>query len=183
MKKEKIEYLYDNLIYNIRHIRGNIRKFISGLKRWFSYFKVLINVYDFDYFSILEVERHQIIRVRNNIAKYQNYEDFHRDVQRMDLALKLLDIIEENGCSELNGPGFITKPCNNGLSELVPDSSSKWTIPVYVNTTNSERFHKVSKDNFEDPRIGDLMKDSLRIEKAWYLYNKLRLYWLRSWWD
>ena len=35
----------------------------------------------------------------------------------------------------------------------------------------------------EEPKIGVLIKDNLRIEKAWYLYNKIRYNHLRDWWD
>ena len=98
--KTKIEDWYDDLVFNLRHIRGNTRAFFTGLGRWFSYFKILVNVYDFDYSSIIVVERHQITRVRDSIIKYQSHVNWERDVDHINLALKLLDIIEEDGCSE-----------------------------------------------------------------------------------
>lgn len=73
--KTTIEDWYDDLVFDLRHIQGNIRAFFTGLGRWFSYFKVLMKVYDFDYSSILEVERHQITRVRDAIVKYQSHVD------------------------------------------------------------------------------------------------------------
>ena len=164
--KTKIEDWYDDLVFDLRHIRGNIRAFFTGIGRWFSYFKVLMKVYDFDYSSILVVERYQITRVRDAIIKYQSYVNWERNVQHMNLALKLLDIIEEDGCAKLEGPGFHTEPYKNGLYRVVQDPDSKWTLPVYVNTPNSERFTCISKDKFDDPRSGNLMKDYLRIEIA-----------------
>ncbi len=181
--KTKIEDWYDDLVFNLRHIRGNTEAFFTGLGRWFSYFKVLMNIYDFDHSSILAVEKHQITRVRNAIAKYQNHVDWERDVKHMNLALKLLDIIEEDGCVRLIGPGFKTEPYKNGLYRVVDDPDSKWVLPVYVNTSNSQRFLSIDKSQFEDPRVGPLMRDHLRVEKAWHLYHKLRVYHLRSWWD
>lgn len=181
--KTKIEDWYDDLVFDLRHIRGNIRAFFTGIGRWFSYFKVLMKVYDFDYSSILVVERYQITRVRDAIIKYQSYVNWERDVQHMNLALKLLDIIEKDGCAERIGPGFITEPYKDGSYRLVSDPDSKWVIPIYVNTTNSERFCKIPKDKFEDPKFGPLMKDHLRVQKAWYLYHKLLTYHMRSWWD
>lgn len=181
--KTTIEDWYDNLIFNLRHLRVNIQSFCTGLGRWLSYFKVLINVYDFDYSSILTVERYQIIRVKDAIMKYQSHMNWKRDVQHMNLALKLLDIIEKDECAELIGPGFRTEPYKDDLYRLVSNPDSKWVMPIYVNTTNSERFCKISKDKFEDPKVGPLMKDHLRVQKAWYLYHKLRTYHMKSWWD
>ena len=174
--KTKVEDWYDNLVFNLRHIRENTRAFFTGLGRWFSYFKVLMNIYDFDYSSILAVERHQITRVRDTITKYQNHIGWERDVKHMNIALKLLDIIEEDGCVELVGLDSKIEPYENGLYRVVDDSDLKWILPVYVNTFNSERFLSIDKSQFEDPRVGPLMKDHLRVEKAWHLYHKLRVY-------
>lgn len=181
--KEKIEDWFDIIVYRITDIRGLIQEFFLGLKRWFSYYKVLMNVYDFDHSSILSVEKHQIARVRDDITRFQSYTNWERDVRYINLALKLIDIIEEDGCSILHGGGLHFEPCGDGTSKVVHDPESKWTMPIYVNTSNSERFCKIPKDKFKDSTIGPLMKDHLRIEKAWHLYHKLRVYHMRSWWD
>lgn len=181
--KEKIKEQWDNLCYNARHLRGNILYFFEGLGRWFSYFNVLRKSYDFDYSSIINVEEKQITRVRNSILKYQHHVNYERDVYWMNMALKLLAIIQEDGCSILKGPGFVTKPFKDGLSELVPDPESKWIMPIYVNTRNAKRFMTIEMEEYEDPRIGPLMKDHLRIEKAWTLYYRLRSQYTRQWWD
>lgn len=183
MKRIKIEDWYEDLIYDIRHIRGKIRYFFESLGRWFSYYKVLRKIYDFDYSSIIEVERYQIIRVRDSITKYQSYVDWERDVYWMNMALKLLDIIEDEGGVELIGKGFSTEPCENGLYRVVDNPDSRWVLSAYVNINNSKRFIPIKKEKFEDPKVGPLMKSHLREEKAWYLYHKLRIYKMRSWWD
>lgn len=181
--KTKLKDWYEDLTYNIRHIRGNIRYFFESLGRWFSYYKVLRRVYDFDYSSIIEVERYQITRVRDAITKYQSHVNWERDVYWMNMALKLLDIIEDEGGARLIGKGFSTESCGNGLYEVVADPDSKWILPVYVNTANSKRFTPIEKAKFEDPEVGPLMRSHLREEKAWYLYHKLRTHEMRSWWD
>lgn len=178
--KTKIEDWYDNIFYNIIHIKGNIQYFFEFLGRWFSYFKILKKAYDFDYASILEVEKHQITRVRNTIAKYHNSVNWKNDVYWMNIALKLLDIIEEGGGVKLIGKDFTVKENEN---KIVIDKCSKWLMPFYVNTRNSQRFTSIEKEKFEDPECGPLMKDCLREEKAWYLYHKLRVYKMRNWWD
>ena len=160
---------------------NNIRRFGENISRWFSYFPVLWKAYDFDYSSILSVERHQIERVRDSISHFRNHVNWEHDVASMNLALKLLDIIEENGEAEL----LCDKPFrfkDDGYLELDPDA--KWKMDRYVNTKNAKRFNpRWDSSKFDDPKTGALMKGHLRVEKAWYLYHKLREYKLRNWWD
>lgn len=181
--KNKLKDWCEDLSYDIRHLRGNIRSFFEFLGRWFFYYKVLRRAYDFDYSSILVVERYQLTRVRDATIKYQNHVNWERDVYWMNVALKLLDIIEDEGGVELVGKGFSTEPYGDRLYRVVDDPDSKWVLPVYVNTSNSKRFTPIEKEKFENPKIGPLMKSYLREEKAWYLYHKLRTYNMRSWWD
>lgn len=181
--KNKLKNWYIGLSYDIRYLRGNIKSFFEFLGRWFSYYKVLRIAYDFDYSSIIEVERYQITRVRDAIIKYHSHVNWERDIYWVNAALKLLDIIEDEGGAELVGKGFSIEPCGNGFYRVVDDPDSKWVLPVYVNTSNSKRFTPIEKEKFEDPKIGPLMKSHLREEKAWYLYHKLRTYKMRSWWD
>lgn len=182
--KEKIKDWHDDLKYEYRHIKGNIRSFSHFIGRWFSYCKVLREAYDFDYRSILDVERHQLIRVRNTISKYHDYEGWEHDVYWINIALKLFEIIVENdSATELIGEGFITKPYKDGLHEVVEDPNSKWVLIKYVNTSNYKRFFpQIEKEDFDKPNIGNILKDSLRREKAWYLYHKLKFNKMRHWW-
>ena len=120
---------------------NNIRRFGDNVSRWFSYLPVLWRAYDFDYSSILSVERHQIKRVRDSINHYRNHVNWEQDVASMNLALRLLDIIEENGEAEL----LCDEPFkfkDNGYLELNPDA--KWKMERYVNTTNASRFTALS---------------------------------------
>lgn len=181
--KNKLKNWCEDLSYDIRHLRGNIRSFFEFLGRWLSYYKVLRRAYDFDFSSILVVEKHQLTRVRNSIIKYHSSINWKNDVHWINIALKLLDIIEEGGGAELIGKGLIFEPYRDSLYRVVDDPDSKWILPVYVNTANSKRFTPIEKEKFEDPKTGPLMKEHLREEKAWYLYHKLRIYKMRSWWD
>lgn len=49
----------------------------------------------------------------------------------------------------------------------------------YINSKNIDRFFP--KDALSIYEINIL--PSLRIQKAWYLYNKLRYYYMKEWWD
>lgn len=99
----------------------------------------------------------------------------------MNLALRLLDLIEENGEAELlRDEPFKFK--DNGYLKL--NQNAKWKMDRYVNVKNATRFNpKWTSAHFDDPKTGTLMKDHLRVEKAWRLYHKLRQYKLRTWWD
>ena len=54
----------------------------------------------------------------------------------------------------------------------------QWWMPVYVNTKNYKRFF-VKDMETDDP----LIVCSIREEKAWHLYSKIREYFMRTWWD
>ena len=163
--------------------KSHIRRLKEFLSSWFSYFPVLYRAYDFDYTSILGVERHQISRVRDCIAKYHSHLNWERDVRNMNLALTLLDIIEEDGEAELLPEGIEHfHILDNGRLEF--NSESYYKLNRYVNTRNAKRFLRdLTYYNFEDSRNGDRYKDQLRVEKAWKLYHKLRHYKTREWWD
>lgn len=183
MWKEKLENWLEDRYFDFKHFRRNIYAFFHGIGRWISYFPVLRRVYDFDYSSILEVEKYQITRVRDCITKYQDHMNWERDVQHMNLALRLLDIIEEDGCAEI-----IKKPLTfdsaKGTEFIVNDSNEYWFIPVYVNTKNSRRFMKTfDPQKFKNSSTGDLWRDYLRVEKAWHLYHKVKSQYMREWWD
>lgn len=149
---------------NIIHIKSNFGRFINRLKIWVSYWKVSDDLYDWDYTSLLYIEKHQIERVKTHIEIYHDYESWSDDIKWMNVAINLLDIILEDGCAEL-------------LNE-------KYSIPVYVNTRNFSRFiSNVTHDElFENPAITDLHKDALRLKKAWTLYYKLREQYTKRWW-
>ena len=54
----------------------------------------------------------------------------------------------------------------------------QWWMPVYVNTKNYRRFFPINLE-IHDP----LIICSIREEKAWHLYCKIREYFMRTWWD
>ena len=177
--KNKIIRLY----YSTKNL--SVRRFWENIGRWFSYFNISRRIYDFDYSSILAVERHQISRVRDSIAHYHNHLHAERDIERLNLALKLLDIIKEDGCYERVGKpyNFVKSSDKEDLCELEDDPESYYTIPVYVNYKNAMRFCKIELSRYTDSKDGALWQSHLRVEKAWHIYHTLRLYFMRSWWD
>lgn len=179
--KEKFQDWFYITYYKIKSI--SIRRFWDNLRRWFAYYKVIRNTYDFDYISLLEVELHQLVKLRDCISKYQSYVNSWRDIRNMNWAIKCLEIVLENGCAYSNGEkGFFTEgPNEKGYYELIPNPAHKYIMPIYVNTKNYKRFWPAYES--APSEIEDLNKDFLRIEKAWCLYHKIRKEYTRNWWD
>lgn len=177
--KDKIIKLY----YRARDLR--VRRFWENIGRWLSYYKVSRSIYDFDYSSILAVERHQIKRVRDSIVHYHNHLNADRDIERLNLALSLLDIIEEDGCCERIGKplNFVECKDKEDLYELEDDPNSYYVVSVCVNHRNALRYSKRNLASYADPKTGAMWQSHLRVEKAWHIYHRLRLYFMRSWWD
>ncbi len=95
------------------------------------------SMHDFDYSSILSVERHQIKRVRDNINHYKNHLNWEQDVASMNLALKLLDIIEEIGEAKMIGD----KPFETDEKGYwKPNPNGKWELDRYVNHNRQMSF-------------------------------------------
>lgn len=172
-----------SIFYRMKNL--SVRRFWRNIGRWLSYFNVCRNVEDWDYTSILAVERHQIERVRDSIAHYHNHLNADRDIERLNLALRLLDIIEEDGCSERIGKplNFVECKDKEGLYELEDAPESYYTIPVYVNHRNAMRYSTRDMSCYTESKTGAMWQSHLRVEKAWHIYHRLRLYFMRSWWD
>lgn len=157
------------------------RRFFNNITRWFSYLPVAWRVYDFDYTSILAMERHQIMRVRDSIVRYRHHVNWHQDVASINLALKLLDIIEEDNGADLIGDDYLIFNKDHTIT-FNPDC--RWQLDKYVNIRNARRFYpEMELECYENTNDGAIYRGHLRVEKAWHLYHKLRLYKLRGWWD
>lgn len=180
---EKLESLISEIKYRYYKTKEDIIFFFKGLTRTFSYYKILRNAVDYEYSSILEVEKYQMMRVRDSIKKYHTHLNWEKDVQRINLALKLLSIAteEDDIVEQVSGHFWTEGPDKNGLYELKSDAKYKTT--KYVNIRNAQRFSKIPLDYYTDSNSKSLYLNMLRSEKAWYLYNKLRVYRLKEWWD
>lgn len=142
----------------IENIKYAIKREWDIIKSWFSYYKVLRNCYDFDYSSILSVEKHQIKRVQASIAKYKHHLNYKRDLQNIDRALRLLAASEED------------------ILEMNPLTGKYETIRK-VNARNASRFTNIT------PIDSAFKLCHLYKCKAWYLYHKMRYEHLKEWWD
>ena len=111
----------------------------------------------------LEIEREMLNRM------YEFYSSdkpvavgSERVAREVKLAIKLLGIIMEE---------------DSAVSWTEIGNIHGWKLNKYVNVRNASRFWHFLE--LEEPTI----RDYLRQMKAWYLYNKLRLYRMRTWWE
>lgn len=116
----------------------------------------------FDYGFILSLEKQALSRMYEYFKVSRIAEGNEVIEKELKLALKLLDIVLEIDSAY----HFDFRSRSDGF------------VDRHINTKNWKRF--CSKDlNWDLP----IFKNCLRIEKSWYLYNKLRFERMRTWWD
>ena len=130
-------------------LTANCKTFWTNIARWFSYYKIVRKIDDIDSESVLKLEQYQLSRImRSSLSE--------RDKERINLAIKLIDIILD-------------------VDDLLEYNQGEWIINKYINTKNLSRY-------MDDGNINAVIKWDLRQRKAWHLYHKLRLYYMQSWW-
>ena len=137
-----------------------IRKIFYSFRKTISFFKLFMKTYDFDFSSLLEVEKKQLIYMRDCFLKDKFHYDI--DIQRMNLAIKLIDLIL------------------NSEDSLVFDGS--WKFDKYVNTKNESRFIPGMKYSECEESLAPVYLHSLYSIKVNRLYYKLRSQYTNSWW-
>ena len=106
----------------------------------------------------------------------------------LKICLRLLDIVM--GKNDLNiehSPlKFVPFKDDNGRKMYKAEGDSEIISyrNLYVNTRNASRF---TNFDFTNPNMNESSeishKESLRLHKAWHLYNIIRTYRMFAWWD
>lgn len=112
----------------------------------------------FDYGFLLNIEEKALIRMRDYFKESQIAVGNERNAELISVAINVLRIATEKE------------------SSLTINSSNQYVCIKYVNTRNASRFVKFNT-------YGPFELESLRIEKAWRLYHKIREQYMRRWWD
>lgn len=121
--------------------------------------KAIGEPWDWEY--MLDLEKAKLETMLKYFKKSQIVEDWKIIVRDIKLAIKLIDLIKDEGMSNTEWVGH----------ELVDNN--------VVNRRNAKRFLNESIMNSDYP----FRNSYLKTEKVWNLYHKLRLYRMRSWWD
>lgn len=144
------------------------------VKKIYSWIRLLLKDYDWDYGYMIKMEKFKLEKMLNYFSSekcFLNEADQVFVVNKIKLAISLLDIAD--GTEEWWHIEYSNKKINQ-LNEFILDKK--------VNTNNWKRFYKtktISKKFLES----NSFKIDLRESKAWFLYNKLRAYWMCGWWD
>ena len=112
----------------------------------------------FDYGFLLKIEEKALIRMRDYFKESQIAVGNERRAELIAIAINVLRIATEKE------------------SSLIINSSNQYVCIKYVNTRNAFRFQQFDT-------YGPFELDSLRMEKAWKLYHKIREQYMRQWWD
>lgn len=155
-----------------------VRDFLSRL---FDYLPTLWHIRDFDYVDIYAVQQVQLIRLRETIINDSTHSvNWKYEVQRINLALRLLDImIEDKDILELLYPN---QPLFDIKDHQLVETNNKWTLTKYVNLRNASRFNKLLAEEIKKHDNAPILVNELYVLKVWYLYHKLLEQYARGWW-
>ena len=165
----------------VTNIFYNIKSFFRSLKRACKYFKIMWSNHPYDYGYLLELEREKLKDMYEYFSNANIIENEWILARDCKLAIALLDIILGDDSSY-----------DVYFAEGAKIGEGRYVIRKYVNDSNINRFldryvckkYRIesSKKN-KDNKFPIIVRDELRVEKAWNLYCKLREYNLRNWWD
>lgn len=174
--------MYIKLVDDIRTFWHSL---IAGIHNLIIWIPVIWKDRQWDYYYLLYLERKKLSLMEKHFKTSKvRYEGQERDTELISLAIKLIDIIlEDDSAVEMviEGKSHIV------WDQYIVSEPSEYINTKYINIRNAYRFirNKVELSFLTDSAIKTslpLYKDNLRIEKAIYIYNKLRTYNLTSFW-
>lgn len=132
----------------------------------YTYRKILVADYQFDYGYLLDLERFKLQLMLKSF-KDEPHTDHTSDIRWISICIKLIDIIQEE----------------DSALEVVEMEMSKpqFKLIKYVNINNAFRFGIEYLDRYDGLQV--YRKELLRQQKALYLYNKIRYNYMLEWWD
>ena len=154
-----------------KRFKNKIKRIPYRIKKIFKYIKLAYNDWDWDYYYMLILEKAKFEDIANYFTKSNIAEEDWAVARDAKICIKLIDIISGKDSS------YDIK-YNQKDSDVI--------ITKYVNIKNIKRFDEsnyLSNDYKANVDLRYLVKDDLRIKKAWNLYCKIREYNMRDWWN
>ena len=155
-----------------KRFKNKINRIFFRIKKIFKYIKLAYNDLDWDYYYMLILEKAKFEDIANYFTKSNIAEEDWAVARDAKICIKLIDII--------NGE-------DSSYNVKYNQKNFDVNITKYVNIKNIKRFDGSSnyfsnayKTNAD---LRYLIKDDLRIKKAWNLYCKIREYNMRDWWN
>lgn len=131
-----------------------------------------------DYSYLLLIEQCKLKEMAAYFKKSQLTVSWEFQVRDCELCVKLIDIIlEKDEASDI----WLDE--NYGEQAIKLGMKYEKPFPKYINLKNSKRF--LPQVNFDkiNPNLLNSLMISVRIQKAFHLYHKIRLYRMMSWWN
>lgn len=157
---------------------------LDGIKNLFKWFKIVWNDRDFDHSYISYVLKFKLENTANYIEKHQRYERYELDVQRIRLAINLLDKIIED-YYQMEYQNFYEVKFNwEGLDKKsfeLKDKVIKNNLQDYF-LKYPNGYRKIEKHEDNDV-IEALTLGKFRHDKAKRLFFELLNRHLEEWWD
>lgn len=173
MKKE-IEYYIKSWKSEFKmffkRFKNKIKRIPYRIKKIFKYIKLAYNDFDWDYYYMLILEKAKFEDVANYFTKSNIAEEDWAVARDAKICIKLIDII-------IGKDSSYNIKYNQKNFDVI--------ITKYVNIKNIKRFDESNYffNAYKTNAIRYLIKDDLRIKKAWNLYCKIREYNMRDWWN
>lgn len=144
------------------------------LRKIWEFFKLSLKDYDYDYAFLLYVEKKKLEDMAIFFEKSNVAEEDWAVARDARICAKLIDIITEQDTSY----NIFYENGNSSKPKIIPTKD--------VNIKNMERFFRSTdckRYKNGEKELSYVVKDDLRIEKAWNLYNKIRSENMRLWWN
>lgn len=154
-----------------KRFKNRIKRIPYRIKKIFKYIKLAYNDFDWDYYYMLILEKAKFEDIANYFTKSNIAEEDWAVARDAKICIKLIDII-------IGEDSSYDMKYNQKNFDVI--------ITKYVNIKNIKRFDESNyfsnayKTNVD---LRYLVKDDLRIKKAWNLYCKIREYNMRDWWN
>lgn len=157
------------IIFKINVMRDlwySIKNFISNL---YLYRKILWKDKQYDYDHLLSLEKFKM-QLMLDYFKSASHVDHTNDIRWISICIKLINII--------NGEDSALD-----YDDQVRSKKERFKLLKYVNIKNSGRYDHYAWYHSKNSETVKFAKDSLRRQKALYLYHKIRYNYIYQWWD
>ena len=153
-----------------KRFKNRIKRIPYRIKKIFKYIKLAYNDWDWDYYYMLILEKAKLEDMARYYATCNIAETDWTVARDAKICIKLIDIISGEDSS------YNVKYNQKNFDVI---------ITKYVNIKNIKRFDESNylSNAYKTNAIRYLIKDDLRIKKAWNLYCKIREYNMRDWWN
>lgn len=160
------------------HIRRKINRWV----------RFLTQERDWDYAFMLEMEYMKLRQMEEYFKESDTFVGIEYVRRDLRICLRLLDIVmgKDDLDIERSPLKFVPFKDDNGHKMYKLEDASEIISykKLYVNTKNAARFIEF---DFTSPNVNESLeishKESLRLHKAWHLYNLIRTYRMFAWWD